>query len=164
MHCKILWFESWGDMYKYMYILVGDSLDSAAYYCFPYVDCWLSSQWYFLHLSKTGPFSNRKSIFKWIKAGWLLDKSVTLRGAPNGKLIGRPFLEWWRNCVHLSFCICRLVVVKKIVTKITNLGKGIRSIVLYPPKCSHDLPPLAGLYTQKPFQYPEAYSRAVRSI
>ena len=23
-------------------------------------------------------------------------------------------------------------------------GKGIRFIVLYPPKCSHDLPPLAG--------------------
>ena len=29
--------------------------------------------------------------------------------------------------------------------------EGIRFIVLYPPKCSHDLPPLAGLYTQKPF-------------
>ena len=30
-------------------------------------------------------------------------------------------------------------------------GKGIRFIVLYPPKCSHDLQPLAGLYTLKPF-------------
>ena len=25
----------------------------------------------------------------------------------------------------------------------TNKGKGIRFIILYPPKCSHDLPPLA---------------------
>ena len=41
--------------------------------------------------------------------------------------------------------------------------KGIRFIVLYPPKCSHDLPPLAGLYTRKPFQSPEGYSRAVGS-
>ena len=33
-------------------------------------------------------------------------------------------------------------------------GKGIRFIVLYPPKRSHDLPSLAGLYTRKPFQSP----------
>ena len=33
--------------------------------------------------------------------------------------------------------------------------KGIRYIVLYPPKCSHGLPPLAGLYTWKPLQSPE---------
>ena len=25
---------------------------------------------------------------------------------------------------------------------------------MYPPKCSHDLPPLAGLYTRKSFQSP----------
>ena len=25
---------------------------------------------------------------------------------------------------------------------------------MYPPKCTHDLPSLAGLYTQKPFHYP----------
>ena len=31
---------------------------------------------------------------------------------------------------------------------------GIRFIVLYPPKCSHNLPPLAGLNTRKPFQSP----------
>ena len=43
-------------------------------------------------------------------------------------------------------------------------GKGIRFIVLYPPKCSHDLLPLAGLYTQKPFQSPGGYSRAAGSI
>ena len=36
--------------------------------------------------------------------------------------------------------------------------KGIRFIVLYPPKCSHDLSPQAGLYTRKPFQSPEGYS------
>ena len=41
---------------------------------------------------------------------------------------------------------------------------GIRFIVLYPPKCSHDLPPLAGLYTRKPFQSPGGYSRAASSI
>ena len=39
-----------------------------------------------------------------------------------------------------------------------NKGKGIRFIVLYPPKCSHNLPPLAGLYTRKPFQSPGGYS------
>ena len=37
-------------------------------------------------------------------------------------------------------------------------------IVLYPPKRSHDLPPLAGLYTRKPFQSPGGYFRAVGSI
>ena len=30
------------------------------------------------------------------------------------------------------------------MTGFTSKGKGIRFIVLYPPKCSHDLPPLAG--------------------
>ena len=39
-------------------------------------------------------------------------------------------------------------------------AKGIRFIVLYPPKCSHNLPSLAGLYTGTPFQSPEGYSRA----
>ena len=43
-------------------------------------------------------------------------------------------------------------------------GKGIRFIDLYLPKRSHDLPPLAGLYTQKPFQSPGGYSRVVGSI
>ena len=45
-----------------------------------------------------------------------------------------------------------------------HIYKGIRFIVLYPPKCSHDLPPLAGLYTRIPFQSPEGYFRAVGSI
>ena len=45
-----------------------------------------------------------------------------------------------------------------------NKGKGIWFIVLYQPKCSHDLPPLAGLYTRKPFQSPGGYSRATGSI
>ena len=31
--------------------------------------------------------------------------------------------------------------------KYGSKGKGIQFIVLYPPKCSHDLPSLAGLYT-----------------
>ena len=43
-------------------------------------------------------------------------------------------------------------------------GKGFRFIVLYPPKRSQDLPPLAGLYTRKPFQSPGGYSRATGSI
>ena len=43
-------------------------------------------------------------------------------------------------------------------------GKGIQFRVLYPPKRSHDLPPLAGLYTRKPFQSPGGYSRATGSI
>ena len=42
--------------------------------------------------------------------------------------------------------------------------KGIWFIVLYSPKRSHDLPPLVGLYTRKPFQSPEGYYRAVGSI
>ena len=40
---------------------------------------------------------------------------------------------------------------KKQYWYIKWLGKGIRFIVLYPPKRSHELPPLAGLYTRKPF-------------
>ena len=40
------------------------------------------------------------------------------------------------------------------VVVLKGKGKGIWFIVLYPPKCSHNLPPLAGLYTQKPFQSP----------
>ena len=32
--------------------------------------------------------------------------------------------------------------------------KGVGFIVLYPPECSHDLPPLAGLYTRTLFQSP----------
>ena len=43
-------------------------------------------------------------------------------------------------------------------------GKGIRFIALCPLKCSHDLPSQAGLYTRKPFQSPERYSRAAGSI
>ena len=43
-------------------------------------------------------------------------------------------------------------------------GKGIQFIVLYPPKRLHDLPPLAGQYTRKPFQSPGGYSRATGSI
>ena len=42
--------------------------------------------------------------------------------------------------------------------------KGIWFIVLYPPKRSHNLPPLAGMYTRKPFQSPGGYSRATGSI
>ena len=45
-----------------------------------------------------------------------------------------------------------------------NNLKGIRFTVLYPPKCSVDLPSLAGLYKWKPFQSPKGYSRAVGSI
>ena len=37
-------------------------------------------------------------------------------------------------------------------------------IFLHPPICSHNLPPLAGLYTWKPFQSPKGYSRVARSI
>ena len=42
--------------------------------------------------------------------------------------------------------------------------KGIQFIVMYPPKHSHNLPPLAGLYTWIPFQSPWGYSRATGSI
>ena len=51
-----------------------------------------------------------------------------------------------------------------VMSCIDQLNKGIRFIVLYPPRCSHDLPPLAGLYTRKPFQSPEGYSKAAGSI
>ena len=43
-------------------------------------------------------------------------------------------------------------------------GRGNQFIVLYLPKCSHDLHPLIGLYTRKPFQSPKGYSRAAGSI
>ena len=49
------------------------------------------------------------------------------------------------------------LVTQKVKVRILRLNlfyplkvKGIRFIVLYPPKCSHNLPPLAGLYTRKP--------------
>ena len=45
-----------------------------------------------------------------------------------------------------------------------KVKKGIRFRVLYPPVRSHDLPPLAGLCTRKPFQSPGGYSRATGSI
>ena len=51
-----------------------------------------------------------------------------------------------------------------LVMIIDESNKGVRFIVLYPPKCSHDLPPLAGLYIQTPFQSPEGYFRAAGSI
>ena len=38
---------------------------------------------------------------------------------------------------------------------IVEVHKGIRFIILYRPKCSHNLPPLAGLCTRKPFQSPK---------
>ena len=34
-------------------------------------------------------------------------------------------------------------------------GKGIRFIVLYPPKCSHDLPPLAGTVHTETISIPQ---------
>ena len=37
-------------------------------------------------------------------------------------------------CMYVFMYVCMYVY----------KGKGIRFIVLYPPKCSHDLPPLAG--------------------
>ena len=46
----------------------------------------------------------------------------------------------------------------------SSRGVLVKFIVLCPPKCSHDLPSLAGLYTRKPFQSPEGYSRAAGSI
>ena len=52
-------------------------------------------------------------------------------------------------------CLCTTYYIK---------GKGIWFIALYPPKRSHDLPPLAGLYTRKPFQSPGGYSRATGII
>ena len=39
-------------------------------------------------------------------------------------------------------------------TRVIYVFYSIRFIVLYPPKRSHDLPPLSRLYTRKPFQYP----------
>ena len=42
-------------------------------------------------------------------------------------------------------------IVSSLEFNISFKGKGIRYIILYPPKCSHDLPSLAGLYTKYHF-------------
>ena len=42
--------------------------------------------------------------------------------------------------------------------------KGIRFIVLYPPKRSHDLPPLAGTVHIETISISRGYSRATDSI
>ena len=54
--------------------------------------------------------------------------------------------------------------IKQQLDQSKGKDKGIRFIVLYPPKRSHDLLPLAGLYTRKPFQSPGGYSRTTGSI
>ena len=43
-------------------------------------------------------------------------------------------------------------------------NKGIRFISLYPPKCSHEPPPIAGLYTQKPFNSPGIFQSSWQHI
>ena len=48
-------------------------------------------------------------------------------------------------------------ILNVICNGINGKSKGIRFIVLYPPKCSHDLPPIASLYARKPFQSPGGY-------
>ena len=53
-------------------------------------------------------------------------------------LLNKHVIKWQPPLTHLS--------------TFKSEGKGNRFIVLYPPKCSHDLPPLVGLYTRKPFQ------------
>ena len=55
------------------------------------------------------------------------------------------------------------IIIIVIIIIIIIKGKGIQFIVLYPPKHSHNLLPLAGLYTRTPFQSPGGYSRAVSS-
>ena len=52
----------------------------------------------------------------------------------------------------------------ELLSKWQSKGKGIRFIVLYPPKHSHDLPPQQALHTRKQFQSPRGYSRATGSI
>ena len=56
------------------------------------------------------------------------------------------------------------VLINIIIIIMLKKVKGIRFIVLYPPKRSHVLPPLAGLYTWKRFQSPGGYPRATGSI
>ena len=60
------------------------------------------------------------------------------------------------NC-NYNICVTNtfyfIIRLKKYFLKFilirTSTGKGIRFIVLYPPKCSHNLPSLAGPYTRK---------------
>ena len=47
-------------------------------------------------------------------------------------------------CVCVCVCVTCMSVCDMCVCVCVCKGKGIRFIVLYPPKCSHDLPPLAG--------------------
>ena len=78
---------------------------------------------------------------------------------PENNVRLKHFSEYSEGAINGGLCACS----DKYGTPGIK-GKGIRYIVLYPPKCSHDLPPLAGLYTREPFQFPEEYSRAAGSI
>ena len=46
-------------------------------------------------------------------------------------------------CMHVCMYVCMYVCLYVCMYVCMYKGKGIRFIVLYPPKCSHDLPPLA---------------------
>ena len=60
-----------------------------------------------------------------------------------------------------GFLCCRDITLA-VESDLKGKGKGIRFRVLYPPKCSHDLPPLAGLYTWKPNpSFPPSISKSV---
>ena len=80
----------------------------------------------------------------------------------------RPLWVCSRSGETLSQIFLRMLLYDQNVevcqTMYKGNGKGIRFIVLYPPKRSHDLPPLAGMYTRKPIQSPGGYSRATGCI
>ena len=66
--------------------------------------------------------------------------------------------------IIMIIIIIIIIIITIMIIVIIIKVKGIRFIALYPPKCSHDLPSLASLYTGRPFQSPERYFRAAGSM
>ena len=55
------------------------------------------------------------------------------------------YTKWCKNAeTWLAYGYSSDSTPQELLNEYQHKGKGIRFIVLYPPKCSHDLPPLAG--------------------
>ena len=60
---------------------------------------------------------------------------------------------------------CGFGVISESLSTICELFKGIRFIVLYPPKCSHDLPSLAGRdIPEQPAAYSQGLSQDFKNM
>ena len=73
-------------------------------------------------------------------------------------------IEWGGEFYNSAYGQSAIIAILLFPPYLSDLQYSVYIIVLYPPKRSHDLPPLACLYTRKPFQSPGGSSRATGSI